>query len=210
MKTKTVNEIGRTCVNCGGFKTWPEFVKLKHGTNGRNGWCKPCWRARDAKARKAAKPMTQNLLKEALVYDPDTGHFTYNRGKKKGQRAGCTKQLYVRIRIEGRYYFAHRLAWLYTHGTMPNLDIDHINQDKHDNRLANLRLATRSENRQNVKYNPRKCKGVTRYQKVKGCMWVAAITVNKKYHYLGAFDSLFEAAAARRSAECRLHTHAPP
>jgi len=108
--------------------------------------------------------LTQEYLKECLDYNPDTGifvwktrpteHFKTTKGarifnsKFSGKIAGGFDiKNYVVIGFLGEYYKAHRLAWLYFYGFMPENDIDHINGEKDDNRLANLRDATRSENR---------------------------------------------------------------
>ena len=87
-------------------------------------------------------------LRELLSYDPDTGLFRWskNKGSKDaGELAGCVSPKgYILIGIDGCLYLAHRLAWLYVHGEFPEKDIDHRDQDKSNNRICNLRLATSS------------------------------------------------------------------
>ena len=91
--------------------------------------------------------LTVEELKKHLTYNPETGLLTWN---KNGKTAGSYKKGgYISICINKRFYQAHRLAWLYTHGEWPNGVIDHINMDKHDNRLKNLRDITHAENLQN-------------------------------------------------------------
>ena len=81
-------------------------------------------------------------VRDVLDYDPDTGLFA---------RAGSvpiakpSPDGYIRIGISGRRYLAHRLAWFFVHGTTPQI-IDHINHNKTDNRIANLRNVTQSCN----------------------------------------------------------------
>ena len=92
-------------------------------------------------------------------------------------------------------YRAHRLIWLMYHGQWPPQEIDHINGDRADNRIVNLRLATASQNRANSKvYKTNRCgfKGVARTPYGR---WVARIHFEKT-KYLGTFDTPEEAHAA--------------
>jgi hypothetical protein len=97
--------------------------------------------------------ITYNDLRAHLAFDPETGLFTLRntaRRWKAGTQAGCINgQGYIQIRIAGRLYYAHRLAWLYMHGTWPSEVIDHINGIKSDNRLKNLRDVSTQKNAQN-------------------------------------------------------------
>jgi hypothetical protein len=82
-------------------------------------------------------------LRERLRYDGGTGVFTRRVGSghaRAGEIAGSVHSTgYVRIGIDGGKYTAHRLAWLYVHGVWPSDQIDHINRNRSDNRIANLR-----------------------------------------------------------------------
>ncbi len=92
-------------------------------------------------------------MRSKLDIDPERGLFYWKKGipgRRAGQVAGCTDSAgYVRIRLANKLHHAHRLMWLYVHGYLPDNHIDHINCDKHDNKISNLRLATRSQNLMN-------------------------------------------------------------
>ena len=150
--------------------------------------------------------ITQSELKEILHYDPDTGIFTgieIKRGCRKNGLAGYLKQEgYIQIKIFGKIYPAHRLAWLYTHGSFPINDIDHINGIRNDNRIINLREATHSQNQANKKYrNNSGYKGVSKNKN----KWQANIKVGKKTLYLGYFDTKEEAHEAYKQASIKHH-----
>ena len=89
-------------------------------------------------------------LKELLSYNPDTGNFTWlvSRGKaKKNDIAGHLEHTgYISIRIHGKAYLAHRLAWFYVFGGFPDSDLDHVNGVRTDNSMNNLRIATKPQN----------------------------------------------------------------
>jgi citrate synthase len=97
--------------------------------------------------------LTAQRLKEVLHYDADTGQFTRlpANGRNGKHCVGTIHRGYLIIDISYKKYKAHRLAWLYVHGEWPNDQIDHINGDKVDNRISNLRAATPSQNKQNAR-----------------------------------------------------------
>jgi hypothetical protein len=140
--------------------------------------------------------ITQSELKEVLNYDPDTGIFTWKISPapqvKQNKIAGSlTSQGYIVITINRKLYPAHRLAWLYVHGEMPKKFIDHINTIKSDNKLSNLRDASRIKNGQNQikahKNNISGFLGVTWYERTKS--WVAKIKNNGKLIHLGYYKN---------------------
>lgn len=138
-------------------------------------------------------------LREILLYEVNTGVFI-----RDGQVAGTiNKQGYRQIRVDGRIYLAHRLAWLHFYGEWPKAEIDHVNGDRTDNRMVNLRLATSSQNKANAairRDNTSGVKGVS-YRKDTG-KWTAYI--NRKIK-LGCYSTLEEATKVRRAAEASLH-----
>jgi hypothetical protein len=145
--------------------------------------------------------LTANELKQLVRYDAETGLF-YWAGKPRvgvriGALAGEQNIAYPRIRLRRIEYKAHRLAWLYVHGEWPSGDIDHINGDPSDNRIANLRVATPGQNLANSKRradNSSGFKGVALQSN--GRNWRAHFGGQ----YLGSFSTKEEAHAAYRRA----------
>ncbi len=151
----------------------------------------------------------QSELKELLDYNPDTGIFIWkvkSTYKKIGDIAGYEAQDgYVRIKIKSIYYTAHKLAWIYSYNENPEL-IDHINLKKNDNRICNLRKATKSQNQYNKaiqKNNTSGIKGVNWNCNAK--KWMAITTINGKNKNLGYFDDI--ALAEKTVIEARLKHH---
>lgn len=151
---------------------------------------------------RAAPPMTQDYLKKHLHYDPETGIFTRlianSPASSVGDIAGWkTKLGYIELKIDGIVYKAHRLAWLYVHGRMPAGDIDHANMIRTDNRIANIREATRSQNeynREKSSTNKTGFKGVSFHKAAN--KFVAQSCLSGKKIYLGVFDRPEDAARA--------------
>lgn len=143
--------------------------------------------------------ITAERLRELLDYCPETGVFTWRvsvGGMKVGARAGCRNNRgYVLIRVDGTIYVAHRLAWLFTTGCWPAEFIDHVNCDRSDNRLVNLREATHAQNQANARLPSNSTvglKGVTRRKS----RWEAQIKYCGEKKYLGLFDTPEAAHAA--------------
>ena len=154
--------------------------------------------------------ITQSELKELLNYNPDTGEFTWlktnNRRIIIGSIAGSNHLGYIQIKLSGKLYKAHRLAWLYITGEWPQQFIDHINHNRADNKWDNLREASNAENVRNSikrKNNKSKYKGV--YWKQKNQKWSAQICINYKKIYLGLFDSQEEGYKAYCEASKKYH-----
>src|SRR5439155_1711101 len=154
--------------------------------------------------------VTAERLRELLAYAPETGLFYWRRkrgsaaaGRAAGQAAARSYRL---ITIDRIGYFAHRLAWLYVHGEHPRGVIDHVNGNAMDDRIANLRQCSRSENARNVRGRATSgLKGVYRRADRPGNKWYAQIAVSGKTICLGSFDSPEAAAAAYDAAACRYH-----
>ncbi len=148
--------------------------------------------------------LTQDELASIFLYDTATGLFTFKAkrsNRKAGQVAGTMHPGgYLRLNVNKRCYYAHRLAWLYCYGYYPPDEIDHINGNRTDNRIANLRCATRCENGTNTQ---KKCTNTSGYKGVhfnsKLNKWCAQATVNRKAHHLGVFARIEDARDAYRS-----------
>lgn len=139
--------------------------------------------------------LTSERLREILEYSPTTGEFTWKVDKRghirRGMLAGSIDPRgYRRIAIEQKFYYAHRLAWLWVHGETPEM-IDHANLDKSDNRISNLRLADKSLNAANSVGIRDVCKGVYR----RGDKWI----VRAGKRHVGTYSSYGEAEVAYRA-----------
>jgi hypothetical protein len=155
-----------------------------------------------------ARPeLTAEYLRSILDYEPETGIFTWKVSPstkvKVGDVAGSVNgRGYLQIRIQSRPHKAHRLAWLYTYGEWPKDQLDHINRNRSDNRISNLREVTNKQNGQNrSKYSHNTSGHPGVYWHKQGSKWVACIAHNYKQIYLGYFENLEEAIAARKAAE---------
>ena len=152
------------------------------------------------------KKLTQEELKENIHYEPNTGLFTRLKVKsnriKVGDIAGYINKLGYRIiRINGKSYSAHRLAFLYMDGAFPPNDTDHINHLRADNRFVNLRQVTQVENGRNKSMQSNNKSGFTGvYWHKRASKWVAKIYLNGKDKHLGCFTDIDDAIEARKRA----------
>lgn len=143
--------------------------------------------------------LTIERLRELLSYDSVTGIFTNlvdrRRCGKSGDTAGSINGRlgYVQIGIDGRRYYAHRLAWFYMTGEWPD-QIDHIDRNRAHNAWSNLRECSNSQNQANRRATSSEgLKGVTWHDCGK---WMAQINVSSRHIYLGLFDSAIAAHTA--------------
>jgi hypothetical protein len=155
--------------------------------------------------------LTVEQLKNTLDYDAGTGVFIWKIRPSKavmaGDVAGCVEKRigYITIGIAGRVYKAHRLAWLYVYGSWPKGLIDHINGNKADNRIDNLRDVLADGNSQNVRKPNRRNKsgfmGVIWFQN----KWRASMSVNGKSKWLGDYSTPEEAHQVYLEAKRKYH-----
>ncbi len=137
--------------------------------------------------------LTQEQLHKVLHYDPDTGDFWWKE-KKSGRHmtkpAGGKSGRYLQIQLwKGAQFYAHRLAWLYVYGTWPPECIDHSNGDGLDNRVANLRLASKKQNARNAKKGKNNTSGYKGICFDKGKQkWMAKTCKDYKQIFIGYFD----------------------
>ena len=159
-----------------------------------------------------ANEITQSSLQDMLRYDPETGIFTWEVRASKRIRVGdiagtTTSHGYTAIKIKGKVYKAHRLAWLYMCGVWP-VKIDHINHIRDDNRWVNINNATIQDNSRNIslsKNNTSGHTGITWHEPNK--KWRARIMINGKYKALGLYKNIKEAVAARAAANVEFGFH---
>ena len=155
--------------------------------------------------------ITASELRALFAYDPQTGIFTrkfatHGKGGSKpiGSVAGFDATDGRRyMDIQGKRYYAHRLAWLYMTGDWP-VEVDHRNCDPLDNRWDNLRLATRSQNNANMpikRHNTSGFKGVSWNRRRN--LWRAQICVNKRRYDLGHYRTPQQASEAYNQAAQR-------
>ena len=151
-------------------------------------------------------------LREILNYDPETGIFTWKKKTSKkiviGKIAANLRPSgYMQISLYGRRYMAHRIALIWMYGGCNSFDVDHINGNKSDNRIINIRPATRSENKQNrlsiQPNNKSGYSGVDWHEHSNG--WRATITTMRKQKHLGIFKTPQEAYEAYIKAKREFH-----
>ena len=140
-----------------------------------------------------------------ITYDPATGILSWKPGAsrryaKGGRISECRdKDGYIKVSVAGKYYRAHRLAWFLHYGEHPVGEIDHINGKVDDNRISNLRLATRERNSANSRMRNTNTSGFKGVTKV-GKRWRAQIGINGKMVYLGHHGTPEEASKRYMSA----------
>jgi hypothetical protein len=158
--------------------------------------------------------ISQIELKNIIEYNKETGVFTRKISTSNGANAGDVAGTihssgYKKIRVLGVKHpvSAHRLAWLYVYGELPN-HIDHINGIRSDNRIKNLRSVTQQENNLNKKIfknNSSRVSGLS-WLKTTG-KWRVRIGVSGKYKSIGCFRYKWDAICARKSAENKYGYH---
>lgn len=149
---------------------------------------------------------------EDLSYDKETGLFSWSkpargRSKNVGTVVSNRNKKYLSIFVNGKGYFAHRLAFLMVNGALPErgLEVDHINGNGLDNRWCNLRVVTKAENQRNCALNSNSGSGFTGVRYIKPSrgrkgFWHARLRYNRKEINLGSYDNIIDAVIARIKA----------
>jgi hypothetical protein len=151
--------------------------------------------------------LTADWLRENMVYEPEIGVFLWRvrgPGRVMGKTLGSKNwDGYLAMKIMGDLYYAHRVAWLYVNGVWPEGTIDHIDRNRSNNAISNLRLATHSQNsaRKRTKRYIAPARGVM----PQGPGFVSRIYMNGKRHYLGYFKTVEAASAAYQAKAKEVH-----
>lgn len=171
------------------------------------------------------------LLRKLLRYEPDTGKLFWRErtpdmfeGNKVRAELGCArwngknagKQAFTANgsrgykvgAVFGTMYLAHRVIWAIFYGHWPKDQIDHINGDRTDNRIENLRDVSLAENRKNMKIPSHNSSGIIGVHWHRAASkWTAQIKVDGCTKHLGLFEGINEAIAARKAAEVKYGFH---
>ncbi len=157
--------------------------------------------------------ITQSRLHELFDYDPETGNLirkvATSKRVKVGDVAGCIKPTgYRHVCVDGRMYQAHRLVWMYHHGKFPDLEIDHINRVRNDNRIENLRDVSRTANSAN-RDRPNKT-GYVGVSKLSKKRFQTHISIFGNKVHLGFFTTPEEAHHVFKRVHFDLHREQSP
>ena len=153
------------------------------------------------------------LLETLLDYNADTGEFVWSNGNSRNTRKGLVagtklSNRYIRIFIYGKLHQAHRLAWYMYYGKEPEYGIDHIDGDKHNNSISNLRDVPQSSNARNSSLSKANCSGFTGVTWMKKSKkWRARIMLNGSDIHLGFFEDKQKAICARVRANKKYGFH---
>lgn len=161
-----------------------------------------------------------DYLRQRLRYEPETGKLYWRDDAAMHNRwrwryanteafTSSNGNGYRMGRINYRGFLAHRVAWAIVRGAWPGGQIDHIDHDRANNRIENLRVVAHQENHRNTtrrKNNTSGVVGVSWYKA--GAKWTAYIMVDRTKQHLGYFDNIDDAIAARKAAEAEYGFHA--
>ena len=155
--------------------------------------------------------LTAEKVRSVLRYEPETGLLTWRKQVAKNIKSGATINPmrnhgnYVQIQIDKKLYYMHQLAWMHFYGASPVGSIDHIDGDKTNNRISNLRDVSVSVNAQNQKRPMSNNKSGFLGVNAVGQRFRAQINVDGAQRYLGTFDTPEAAHAVYISEKRKLH-----
>lgn len=160
------------------------------------------------------KMLTQEEVRALFNYDPESGIVTrkvsVSTNTKIGDAVGSVpnkRKPYLRIQINGKDHYMHRIIWLYFYGSLPYSCIDHINGNGLDNRISNLRIVSLKENSKNQRLFKTSKTGLCGVYVTKSNKFCASIRINGKTLWLGTFGDIKEAANARKEANAAYGFH---
>ena len=159
-----------------------------------------------------SEEITKEILDERFIFNLDTGVVTnrimnHPRGSVGKEVGSLGQRGYREMSINGRKHYTARIIWFYAKGEWPDC-IDHINHERTDNRLINLRSVTKAENNRNRSMSSRNTSGVTGVRWNKAARkWVAKITFNGEQIHLGLFSNMADAITARAAAKVEYGFH---
>lgn len=152
---------------------------------------------------------TREEASQFIEYHPESGMFRRKKFAQRGKtdfRGRVDHKGYLRTQVAGKPVLCHRLAWLMHYGSWPQGEIDHINGDRQDNRISNLRVCTHQQNNHNQplrKTNTSGVKGV--YWHAKQRKWRGQVCLNYKMHLTQGFDEIANAESAVIELRNKLH-----
>src|SRR5437868_14919873 len=150
----------------------------------------------------ADQEVTAELVRRLFDYDPETGHLTHKPGKthwRPGVVGSLNEFGYLRLGIASQLYYAQRVVWLHFYGQWPKWQVDHINDNRSDNRIANLRDVDRATNGLN-RHRSAASSGIVGAQATNNGRFQCYVKYKGTRLYLGKFDTPEEAGAARSAA----------
>lgn len=152
--------------------------------------------------------LTQSRLHELFAYNAETGELTRKKSRRgaDSKDAGWINKIgYHCVCVDRQHVLVHRLIWMYVHGHWPSICIDHINGNRSDNRLCNLRESNNAQNRWNVGSRKDSSSGIKGIFPTRRGKWAAQICQNGKTFHLGTFTTKDDASAAYQKAALNLH-----
>lgn len=171
-----------------------------------SGYCVEC-----NNLRVGAERLPDCELVKLFKYDKETGDLWYLVGGeyklvRSKARHKSIRNVYYRVNVMGKHYFAHRIIWLINYGKFPEEVVDHIDGNGLNNRLENLRSVSNTKNSRNCRLSKNNTTGVNGVWK-NGNKYVAEIMVDRKKISLGSYCTIEEARDARKAAEIEYEFH---